>query len=94
MDLAYSEIITSKFNDALCTVRKLERIKSSSVWDIISQYPSLVQPVCRVISCLLRTQVSVERMFSHSKLVLRENRASMGNNVTDTIIFLGTNKLV
>ena len=91
--LAYSELIKSKFNDALCTVEKLQ-IKSSSIWDIILQYPNLVQLVCRVISCLPSTKVSVEQMFSHSKLVLRENCASMGNNVTDTIIFLLTNKLV
>ena len=88
------ERITSNFNDALSTVEKLGRIKSSSVWDIISQYPRLVQPVCRVISCLPSTQVSVEQMFSHLKLVLRENRASMGNDVTDAIVFLRTNKLV
>ena len=34
-DSAYSELITSKFNDTLCTVEKLRRIKSSSAWDII-----------------------------------------------------------
>ena len=54
-DSAYSELITSKFNDALCTVEKPGRIKSSSVWDIISQYPSLVQLISRVISCLPST---------------------------------------
>ena len=93
-DSAYSELVTSKFHDALCTVEKLVRIKSPSVWVIISQYPSLVQPVCRVISCLPSTQLSVKRVFSHLKFVLRESRASMGSNVTDAIIFLHTNKLV
>ena len=93
-DCAYSELISSKFSDTLRTVEKPERIKSSSAWDIISQYSSLVQPVCRLISCLLSTTVSAEQMFFHLKLVSRENCASMGNNVTDAIIFLRTNKLV
>ena len=69
---AYSELITSKFNDVLCTVEKVGRTKSSSVLGIISHYPSVVQPLCRIISCLPSTQVSVKRMFSDLKLVLCE----------------------
>ena len=46
------------------------------------------------MSCLPRTQVSVEGMFSHLKLVLRENRVQMGNELTDAIVFLRTNKSV
>ena len=30
-DVDYSGLITSKFNDALCTVKKLERIKSCGI---------------------------------------------------------------
>ena len=93
-DFAYSELITSKFNDALRNEEKLERIKPSSAWDIISQYPSLFQPVCRVISCLPSTLSTSRTKLSHLELVLRENCAWMENNVTDAIIFLSTINLV
>ena len=79
-DSDYSELITNKFNDALCIVEKLG-VKSSSMWNIISQYASLVQLIYRVISCLSSTEVSEEQMFSDLKFVLLENCASMGNNV-------------
>ena len=58
------------FSDALTEVERLGRLRQPSVWDIISKYPLIVQPVSQVISCLPSTQVSVERMFSHLKLVL------------------------
>ena len=61
------------FLDALIEVERLERLRLPNVWDIISKYPLIVQPVSQVISCLPSTQVSVERMFSHLKLLLREN---------------------
>ena len=60
---AYSELNTCKFNDALCTAQKLGKIKFSSVWYIILQCPSIVQPIRRVISFLPSTQVLVERIF-------------------------------
>ena len=82
------------FAEALVDVERLGRLKWPNVWDIISKYPRIVQPVSRIISCLPCTQVSVERMFSHLKLVLRENRARMGNELTDAIVFMRTNKSV
>ena len=82
------------FAEALVDVERLGRLKLPNVWDIISKYPLIVQSVSRIISCLPCTQVSVERMFSHLKLVLRENRARMGNELTDAIVFMRTNKSV
>ena len=82
------------FSDALTEVERLGRLRQPSVWDIISKYPLIVQPVSQVISCLPSTQVSVERMFSHLKLVLRENRVRMGTELTDAIVFMRTNKSV
>ena len=80
--------------EALVYVERLARLKLPIVWDIISQYSLIAQPVSRIISCLPCTQESVERMFSHLKLVLRENRVRMGNELTDAIEFMRTNKFV
>lgn len=85
---------SSDFTAALLEVERLGRQKLPNVWDIIKSYPEIVQPVARVVSCLPSTQVSVERMFSHLKLVLRDNRARMGNDLTEAIVFLRTNKCV
>lgn len=57
------------FNKCLVEVEKLGRMKAESVWSIIRQYPSDFQKVARLLSCLPCTQVSVERVFSHLKLV-------------------------
>ena len=89
---AKSDLIA--FAEALVDVERLGRLKLPNVWDIISKYPLIVQPVSRIISCLPCMQVSVERMFSHLKLVLRENRVRMGNELTDAIVFMRTNKSV
>ena len=82
------------FAEALVNVERLGRLKLPNVWDIVLKNPLIVQPVLRIMSCLPCTQVSVERMFSHLKLVLRENRARMGNELTDAIVFMRTNKSV
>ena len=47
------------FSDALTEVERLGRLRQPSVWDIISKYPLIVQPVSQMISCLPSTQVSV-----------------------------------
>ena len=82
------------FAEALVDVERLGRLKLPNFWDIISKYPLIIQPVSRIISCSPCTQVSVERIFSHLKFVLRENRIEMGNELTDAIVFMRTNKSV
>ena len=82
------------FAEALVDVEGLGRLKLPNIWDIISKYPLIVQPVSRIISCLSCTQVSLERMFSHFKLVLCENRVRKGNELNDAIVFMRTNKSV
>ena len=48
------------FSDALTEVERLGRLRQPSVWDIISKYSLIVQPVSQVISCCpaLRCQLS------------------------------------
>ena len=82
------------FAEVLVDVERLGRLKLPNVWDIISKYPLIVQPVSRIGSCLSCTQVSVERMFFHLKLVLRDNRDRMNDELTDAIVFMWTNKSV
>ena len=82
------------FAEALVDVELLGRLKLPNVWDIISKYPFIVQPVSRIISHLPCTQVSIEQMFSHLQLVLCENRVQMGNELTNAIVFMQTNKSV
>ena len=82
------------FAEALVDVERLERLKLPNVWDIISKYSLIIQPVSRIISSIPCTQVSVERMFSHLKLVLPQNKVRMGNELTDAIVVMQTNKSV
>ena len=75
-----SKVVTSQpsidaFDDELDKVEQLEPTKLPSERDIILRYPAIVQPVSRIVSCLLSTQVSVERMFSRLKRLIRENKA-------------------
>lgn len=79
---------------AITTIESLGRLQGDSVWDIINAYPESIQPVCSVLSALPTTQVSVERVFSHLKLILRENRAKMNADCVEGIVFLRTNRLV
>ena len=65
-----------------------------NVWEMIGFCLLTVQLVARTVCSLPSTQVSVERMFCHLKLVLRENRASIKADLADTIIFLRTNRCV
>ena len=39
------------FAEALVDVERLGRLKLPNVWDIISEYSLVVQPVSRIISC-------------------------------------------
>ena len=65
------------FAEALVHIERLGRLKLPNVWDIIFKCPLIVKPVSRIISCLPCTHVSVKRVFSHSKFVLRT--VQMGN---------------
>ena len=40
------------FAETLVDVVRLGRLKLPNVWDIISKYPLIVQPVSQIISCL------------------------------------------
>ena len=84
----------TKLDAALAKCEELGRAKHSKVWDIISPYPDIMKPVAIAVSCLHTTQVSVEIVFSHLKLVLQENHACMGVDLYEAIPFLRTNKLV
>ena len=66
------------FAEALVDVEWLGRLKLTNVWDIISKYPVIVQPVSRIVSCLPCTQVSAECRSFHLKLVLGEKQSPNG----------------
>jgi len=82
------------FAEALVDAERLGRLNLPNVWNIISKCRPIVQPALRNISCLSCTQASVDRMFSHLKLVLRETRVRMANELTDAVVFMRTNKFV
>ena len=82
------------FKMALNEIERMGRTKGEDVWTMIDKYPKAVQPIARMVSALPTTQVSVERLFSHLKLVLRENRATMGADLADAILFLRTNRCI
>lgn len=83
-----------EFKSGLASVEKLGRVKRDNVWEVIELYPTIVKPVAQIVSSLPSTQVSVERLFSQLRLVLRENRANMSADLVDAILFLKMNKLV
>ena len=85
---------SSDFDSALVQVEKLGRLKKDNVFDIIECYPEIVKDTARVVSSLPSTQVSVERLFSQLKLILRDNRSRMEARLTDAILFLRTNKFI
>ena len=83
-----------KFQSCLADVERLGRAKGSNIWESISLFPDMIQPIARIVCAVPSTQASVERIFSHLKLILRENRARMGADLADAILFLRTNKCV
>ena len=68
-------------------IERLGRVKGSTVWEIIDRYPEIIRPIARMVSSVPSTQVSVERIFSHLKLVLRENGARMSVELANEIFF-------
>ena len=84
----------AKLQSCLTEIERLGRVKGSNVFDIINLYPEMIRPVARTVSSLPSTQVSVERIFSHLKLILRENRSRMAADLAEAILFLRTNKCV
>ncbi len=82
------------FETALREAEALGRSRRSNVWEIIETYPKIIQPVAKAVSCLPSTQVSVERMFSQLKLLMRDNRASMGAALADGLLYLRMNRCI
>ena len=83
-----------RFQTCLKDIEQLGRVKGANVWEVIDLFPKLIQPVARIVCALPSTQVSVERIFSHLKLILRENWLNMAEDLAEEIIFLRTNKCV
>ena len=75
-------------------IKKLGRQKIENVWEGINAHPEFLNPACQIVSALPSTQVSVERMFSQLKLLLRENLCRMKTELADAILFLRMNKCV
>ena len=89
-----TEVEEDKFEDLLKEIEKLGRQKDKSVWKLILKCPKEVRPAMRLACSLPSTQVSVERSFSQLKLLLRDNRAKMGSDLADALLFLRANKCV
>ena len=65
--------------------RKIEglgRVTANSIWDVIDLYPMQIQPACHTLATIPTTQVLVERCFSHLRLLIRDNRASLMSDLT------------
>ena len=65
-----------------------------TIWMQIDKFPENLKKASRVASALPSTQVTVERLFSQLRLVLRDNRANMGARLADALLFLRSNKCV
>ena len=85
---------SNDFKMALNEIERMGRTKGEDTWKMIERFPKVAQPVARMVCALPSTQVSVERLFSHLKLILRENRASMEPKLAEAILFLRTNKCI
>ena len=79
------------FHVALREIEAKGRQRGATIWAVIDTYPSMIQNVARIMSCLPTTQVSVERVFSQLKLILRDNRSNLGSEVVDALLFLRLN---
>ena len=82
------------YEPGLEKIEKLGRQKIKNVWEGIDAYPEFLKPACQIVSALPSTQVSVERMFSQLKLLLRESRCRIKTELADAILFLRMNKCV
>ena len=82
------------FYNALDKAERMGRMKQQSVCNIISRYPTIMQRVLRIVSCLPRTQVFVERRLLRLKLASCENRERMGSDLIDGIVFMKANKVL
>ena len=91
---AASTVSASADTELVDAIESLGRMKKDSVWEIIDVYPKPIRAACHALSSIPTTQVSVERCFSHLRLLLRDNRAALKSDITEALLFLRTNKLV
>ena len=72
-------------------MKRLGRLKADSVWKIIDTLDEPLLTTAKILSAMPVTQVSVERLFSSMKFILSDHRASMKQDLLDTILFLRAN---
>ena len=87
-----SEDTSTQLDADIRDMEAIGRLKAESVWEVIRKYPVGIHETCRTVSAIPTTQVTVERLFSHLRLIMRENRGRMKGELAESILFLRTNK--
>lgn len=70
----------------------MPRMKGATVWDIVGQYPGIIQPASMALAALPVTQVSVERLFSAMKLLLTDLRSRLKGDILEAMLLLRSNR--
>ena len=83
--------IKQKVTSSIEKIERLGRLKADSVWKIIDTLDEPLLITAKILSAMPVTQVSVERLFSSVKFILRDHRASMKQDLLDAILFLRAN---
>lgn len=85
-----SEFVKIQFFSELDEILKIDRKQKLEVCDAIKLYPSIIKKLALVVTAMPPTQVSVERLFSALKLIKSDVRASMKEDLIESILFLRT----
>ena len=83
LDAAFREC----FEKVLVEMEKIDRSSKLTVLQAIERYPQIVQKVAYTVTALPPTQVSVERFFSPLHLIRSDLRASMKEDLIESIFF-------
>ena len=81
------------FKKALVKMEKIDRSSKLTVLHAIEHYPQIVQKVAYTVTALPPTQVSVEQLFCALNLIRSDLRASIKEDLVETIWFLISNYL-
>ena len=87
LDAAFREC----FEKALVEMEKIDQLSKLTVLQVIEHYPQIVQKVAYTVTTLSPMQVSVEQLFSALHLIRSDLRASMKEDLIESILFLRSN---
>ena len=89
-DIKFTEFKQQVFNE-LQETEKYNSFSNLTIKDLIPLYPKMVSKVAKIVTALPPTQVRVERLFSALRLIKSDLRASLKDDLTEAILFLGMN---